>query len=950
MPNSGKVNEEEYPLVPQQSYANPYLEEEELNAAMRAGTAPANAVSDGEIANSADRVLAKGQEGAAQTVQETIKDAKAVAGSIVEKDDGNAWWLPTVVVIAYLFFDVGKFLAEKQGTHGTTINVSFLQMTMCILNIIVAFTMTVVLMGGEGIRTMLDWEKLKAYIVPSAFFAIGALFNLLQNLYIDTSTRKVFAQLRIPLTALFGKFILGQGYTSLQWVMILSITVSVFQFQMMTSTAGNVFGGDSLATGLFFSVISNLCGCLGSLAGEKTMKANKKLPFYLQKFQFEVWTFVFAIVGAFVISPGTGIMLDYMKGNIKDWSTKTVFNAPKFTENWALSLSTSHATYKASALTTVPFEATYETENGEQKLTFPNRFDLGGWTTADLANNKKIAEQVLPEVEENKAYQYAELSHIVRAYVNLQNRRYNGETLGNRLDAEGRADFVDASAFAPTGRLALHSDKDYRKVSKDLMLNTKLYTTGPFNRVSPRKMTDALHNSFVFVIGNEVNGEFQPLQLLQRDSPALPSIVMKKKGETFESSVQPVEYFRVERSYEQSKDGDSQKADLEAKIKSHFNEKAHDTGDVHTRVIYSKKVGTSKVADSDRVELRYRRETRQTLKAVDKSTALEHVEASVAKYQELLVVLKCNNKPGFVNADTLEAEPMDCTVEKSEVRVLNYDDAKKDEVKPLASKLDEEEPKTLEQIAAENADPEKKEEKDKKKKQQEEEVKKFEDFFAAVASQQVTAENVPQSDDEKFRFRKTSTAAAITEGKTFKAWVYPGSVAAGVSLGDMVVCSRRMCFMEDAQFDASMGYMGWMYKDFRWMMTKDDSDIKTNPFKFAEFHAWGRKPLPAFYVLNLFFPLAVFMNAGQSWMSAYLSKVLSSLWKNICAAVALTLIVVLEKCLVTMPHDKMRTDWSKVGFATFGVIVTVFVFQMAPKAPKPEAAKKDIESKGSSKH
>jgi len=43
------------------------------------------------------------------------------------------------------------------------------------------------------------------------------------------------------------------------------------------------------------------------------MKKKKKLPFYLQKFQFELWTLVFGIFGIFITNPVSAILADSLE-------------------------------------------------------------------------------------------------------------------------------------------------------------------------------------------------------------------------------------------------------------------------------------------------------------------------------------------------------------------------------------------------------------------------------------------------------------------------------------------------------------------------------------------------------------------------------------------------------------------------------------------------------------
>lgn len=76
-------------------------------------------------------------------------------------------------------------------------------------------------------------------------------------------------------------------------------------------------------------------------------------------------------------------------------------------------------------------------------------------------------------------------------------------------------------------------------------------------------------------------------------------------------------------------------------------------------------------------------------------------------------------------------------------------------------------------------------------------------------------------------------------------------------------------------------------------------------------------------------------------MSALLSKTLSSLWKNIFAAVALACVVLLDKLLMVSTPAAQALDWPRILLGTLGVLLTVLIFQLAPKPPKEEPKKEE---------
>jgi len=70
---------------------------------------------------------------------------------------------------------------------------------------------------------------------------------------------------------------------------------------------------------------------------------------------------------------------------------------------------------------------------------------------------------------------------------------------------------------------------------------------------------------------------------------------------------------------------------------------------------------------------------------------------------------------------------------------------------------------------------------------------------------------------------------------------------------------------------------------------------------------------------------------------------LSSLWKNIFAAVALACVVIFDKALMTTGVAFRALDWPRIFLGTAGVLLTVLIFQLAPKEKKEEPKKTDGE-------
>ncbi|CAD7973110.1 unnamed protein product [Amoebophrya sp. A25] len=219
-------------------------------------------------------------------------------------------WLPLIVILVFITLDAGKGLADKASLNGANYNVQMFVILVNIFSLLIAFIWTLCAMGfGEGFKAMFKWSRLSRYIMPAMWFGIAQALQQVQNLYLAQGTKKVLAQLRIPLTALFSMTITGAKYTSLQWLMIGMIVASVFEFQMLQETGG-LFDRENSMLGLIFSVLASICAVIGSLVGEKIMKESKTLPFCLQKFQFDLWQTVFSVICTFALFPLVFFIVD----------------------------------------------------------------------------------------------------------------------------------------------------------------------------------------------------------------------------------------------------------------------------------------------------------------------------------------------------------------------------------------------------------------------------------------------------------------------------------------------------------------------------------------------------------------------------------------------------------------------------------------------------------------
>lgn len=1027
-----KGDREHDPLI---AYTNPYLESQNLEA-MREGQMDNISVGSGGDQEAIDVTKDKGTAGAAQTVSETIAEAKKVTGEVLAtQDDEQPWYLAPLVVAAFLFFDVSKIIAEKLAQHGSTINGSLLNNYIIMLNVILAFSMTISFMGVKGgFAKMFDWKLLLGYSTPAAFFAVSQLFNLLQNNFIDASSRKVFSQLRILLTAMLGKFIMGTGYTTLQWLMIISITVAVFQFLFLTSAEPNPLGGDfKTIIGLMFSVISNVCAVLGSLLGEKHMKATKKLPFYLQKFQFESWTLLFAIFGIFVTNPLGGMMADSVgmimqqPGAATSYKQIYTLRSPqtKTANVFGEVLKASFFTVN-DALSNLDFEAEiFDPATGTlRKERIPNKFNMKSWTSHEDKRTDGLDLIARPDAEVGYAATSMtrhELYNMIESYAAIQAKRSNVKSGEDLSTWKLRDDFINPKNIdSMKAKVMGHHATRYRQMNfAGMLMDTAFTNKMPFAMAPSFSLKGDLAAAFSLHMGKNsptevvdknnpsskvVVDKFHPLQLFVRDAPAYAARVLeltkssrlvdpvtKEKGDedpekiaTF--SQDPATYLRVDgkgvapghemdrlerfsRVFDQfyksmtkaagdkdvaNKDKLTRGTDFQFNAEDMSNDSMwnhvveYKMGLNYVRDLPAKKISSSPVGAS--LEMKFVRELTSVLKKAragaerdmvdsfkvrdSKSFTLKYKLENLLDYGVVAGERQLTAGAGFRVKGTLQGmsgalgpltDLSNFKESKGQVGVFQSGKATRDpktgkdsRAKEVSGKVEEKSCTSLDQRL----------------------------FFGAadIDNKVEDANSRP-----KFKiFGEKQTFDYLKQMEVADFWSHVGKVPANAAMVDLHQLTEKEAAANGFEVLAKQHYVNPNVQFGSGFYQKTNEEDHKDPFSWAIFHGFTLNPTPFPFMLRLAVAFAIFSNAGQSWMSAYLSKVLSSLWKNICAAVALALVIFFEKGLLSTDQEWQDTKMMNVFLGSFGIMLTVFIFQLAPKAPKPEA--RDIETGHGRRH
>lgn len=879
------------PLVPKETaYTNPYMNDEDVNATIDGGKGEGRiSVCDAEVAETS-KTMNAGAKGAAAPLKKTVEDMKNT--KVLEKEDeeeSGSWMLPAIVVGLFLLFDVGKILAEKKATHGTTINLSVFQVFIAFLNIVLAFVVSLVMDKKKGWDGMFDKKTFMQFMWPALFFSVSALFNLMQNLYLKGGARKVFSQLRIPLTAGFSRVIMGHGYTGLQWIIFVMIVVSVFQFHLLCEPREGLFTNAETVIGIIFSVITNICAVIGSLVSEKMLKDAKKNPFYIQKFQIEFWTMIFAIAGAFVTQPVTNGLLDY-------WQKGTFFG-PKFEASWITTYKIANHKYTPAYAPSAAAKWTstrgYHTKAGgaagtwqQHAVELDNIYNNVAW---ERHHCDRLAQATRGQL------QYPVLPGGGRGGVGFDDPKFDKmyKLFNNLVSAEKNKaeDVDDAPSFKARQELA---QGEASTLSKAMGAHKGYYTKNPFGHQPGSASGETLAKNFLFALSEKTDDDtFVPLKLLRRDGPTLDTLLLTRETGNFESKKQV--YF----TYDSSMSADDvERLGKEAAVKK----------DEKTDASLSKKP----VVSSDRQFIFA--ETAEYPPAGENKLTLH-----LTRTQQDSLYLN-EKKSDFKRK--VQTEGIKIVFQVDEDKRLDHSDGSLETKFAVLTIADVERTTQVPVVWFGSS----------------KDDAAQDNFVASQAGPAVPGGNLWTSEDVladnrvlKFWESYAKFAEKYVKGKKFTAATYPGILGAGRTVfGDARLCDKtcRVLGQNSDEFAKSWNYLTY---DSDFAGQKQDKD----PFKWAQIHKYTRNPLPSVYMFKIPFIFAVVANAGQSWMSGFISKVLSSLWKNICAAVALALVVLIERAFMLDVPGQADIDWTRTVLATMGVLSAVFLFQLAPKAPKP---------------
>lgn len=867
--------------------------------------------------------------------------------------------LQLTVMGLFVLFDFGKNVIENAATKGKMINPSWYGTTNNIISLAFGFGFTYVKMGFAGIKQICDYEGILKYAMPALFFGLQNNMMTLGNLYLSGSLKKVLSQFRIPITAVVSGFVMGTKYTNLQKLVITLITTSVWVFVVIVEGGGNLFkSGDAekdanITIGLIIAVMANLFAVFATVVTEKFLKKDKSTPFYIQLSQVMITQLVIAICCFFffthIVVGGicngllklTGIAKTDKEANkVYDMNNPYVYKSNLQMAGTGYPFATLEKPYKEgddssdnrdtlaynnlrAQLATIFKAESFDTSNSKFETTYKGTFETAYKNAAAVYNAELNFAKVTKDVmnlgfagdsldgneasiktaiepfakDAEEAGNLAQKVHVARE--TLKNAKDEAAAANKKLELENVA-----FAWLKKSENEVHSAKialrklivEYREALKDGMKLDALYEVenGDFNAPEVEDDKDqtkknvesaqAAHKKFLFELFQ--NRAFTKEMILS-------DLGRKLFAYKFTEYVEAVK--KVEKNGEVAG-----KYPFSQAVKSQLTE------DLKNNFVISS----------------------QKLQEADKDGDGAHgLVFSDMKYKKGEYVKE--NAPGLIRA--VYKKEKNGYVTKSIMYQIGY--AEKGEIKDTM---------TLFKYTKTAGDEK--------------------DFYGkpVVSRSYFDGKRTPVATCDKDIYEakkqisdkiKVETLACKSEdGKDIKLTLQPGKFGAGTSAGPNFVCDHRCEYTNGkAAADKDFAFAEFFALTFGAPLfqpknTKDDVSryafIPTNAFDGQDYiYGIGFGAYAGFFDSALVF-FAMVANIASMWMSALITKVLSSLTKTIVGAVALAVINVVEYLVVFSPSRKAKIVPFNFIMALVGVIVSAVTFSQLPKAPKV-APKKD---------
>jgi hypothetical protein len=626
-------------------------------------------------------------------------------------------------------------------------------------------------------------------------------------------------------------------------------------------------------------------------------------------------------------------------------------------------------------LSNVGFEA--QIENGETEK-FSNRFNLKSWTTfqdkrADGVQNQILGGGLKDNIYSESSMLGSSLYPLIEQYAAVLHKTHNvpnDAQLGSWTARDAYLPIKDAGDLKAPGALSVTHGTRFRNLASNVLMDTEFNMKSPLGAKAQFEFKDTLRKTFSLHLGTLVNthatvnkkdassfmcmgdqctpseedvSTFSPLRILERDAPGYSAFILKqdetddtkfvsgninKKGEFVPEATTMFTLISEAKADDSVAGGDLEKAyKLKADVELEKRDKALKELKPDVKGFEAKKkeledavaeMTTLRDAENKSLKEEFAKQVEYVVKGDGPSkvivtfSKINTLFATTMKPSDTAIV----SKFGVAEKETSSIEfscegRLDYSVEDKEHSIYAEKGLQGKKCTLLSTDLKEGASYAAVPVM-DSANP----------------------VFTKASDDKKTIVIEKSDNSDKYMF-KAATAEGIKAAlkeveENTQVWTFPGAVPANA-------CTPGACALSEEE-QTRLGFKSIGVLDFAnpnsQLKGRLSADSYKDPFTFAITHGYMWNPLPGYYFFRFWVFLAIIANCGQSWTSALLSKVLSSLWKNICAAVAMAILVFVEKGCLASDGDYAQTRWGHVILGSVGIITTVFIFQMAPKENK----------------
>lgn len=222
-------------------------------------------------------------------------------------------WNAALIMI-YVAGDIAVYVAGDYASKGHEVQTVLLGSSLT--SVVVSAAMAASTKGMKGLRECSDLGGITRFLPVSASFGLASLCLLQAFRHFDASFVKILGQLKLPFAAVISTILLGRRYSSLQWQLILLITIACMSFAVLRVGVLDISGVHDL--GFFFVMGWVVLNCVGTILAEKLFKDGWKLDLPVLMVHMRVGEALTALV-ALVLRHG----LDFSSA-LNGWDFSTV--------------------------------------------------------------------------------------------------------------------------------------------------------------------------------------------------------------------------------------------------------------------------------------------------------------------------------------------------------------------------------------------------------------------------------------------------------------------------------------------------------------------------------------------------------------------------------------------------------------------------------------------------